>query len=110
MKSPPAEQETRVQSPGGEEPLEDMATTPVFFPGESHGQRSLVGGGLQSMGSQRVGLDSATQPQSTITAAKGQVALAFLRVINSLRLKRGRLGGGGVDLFRNYFCAKVLPC
>ena len=62
-KSPPAEQETRVQSPGGEEPLEEMATTPVFFPGESHGQRSLVGGGLQSMGSQRVGLDSATQRQ-----------------------------------------------
>ena len=24
-------------------PEEDMATTPVFFPGESHGQRSLKG-------------------------------------------------------------------
>ena len=30
--------------------------TPVFLPGESHGQRSL-GGGLQSMGWQRVGCD-----------------------------------------------------
>ena len=29
--------------------------TPVFLPGESHGQRSL--GGLQSVGSQRVGHD-----------------------------------------------------
>ena len=29
--------------------------TPVFLPGGSHGQRSLVG--LQSMGSQRVGHD-----------------------------------------------------
>ena len=32
--------------------------TPVFLPGESHGQRSL--GGLQSLGSQRVGQDRAT--------------------------------------------------
>ena len=31
---------------------------PVFFPGKSHGRRSLVG--LQSMGSQRVGHDWAT--------------------------------------------------
>ena len=29
---------------GWEDPLEeDMATTPAFLPGESHGQRSLVG-------------------------------------------------------------------
>ena len=29
---------------GWEDPLEEgMATTPVFLPGESHGQRSLVG-------------------------------------------------------------------
>ena len=33
-----------VQSLGWEDPLEkDMATTPVFLPGESHGRRSLVG-------------------------------------------------------------------
>ena len=37
-------QETRVQSLGQEDPLkEEMATTPVILPGESHGQRSLVG-------------------------------------------------------------------
>ena len=34
----------QVQSLGEEDPLEeDMATTPVFLPGESHGQRSLGG-------------------------------------------------------------------
>ena len=33
-----------VQPLGWEEPLEEgMATTPVFWPGESHGQRSLAG-------------------------------------------------------------------
>ena len=33
-----------VQSLGQEDPLEkEMATTPVFLPGESHGQRSLAG-------------------------------------------------------------------
>ena len=47
MKKPPAMQkvqETQVQSLGWEDPLgEGMATTPVFLPGESHGQRSLEG-------------------------------------------------------------------
>ena len=34
----------QVQSLGQEDPLDKgMATTPVFSPGESHGQRSLVG-------------------------------------------------------------------
>ena len=37
-------QETWVQSLGWEDPLEkEMAPTPVFLPGESHGQRNLVG-------------------------------------------------------------------
>ena len=38
-------QEMQVRSMGGEDPLEEeMAThSPVFLPGESHGQRSLVG-------------------------------------------------------------------
>ena len=37
-------QEARVQSLGREDPLEKgMATTPVFLPEKSHGQRSLVG-------------------------------------------------------------------
>ena len=37
-------QEIQVQSPDQKDPLEEeMATTPVFLPGESHGQRSLRG-------------------------------------------------------------------
>ena len=37
-------QETLVRFLGLDDPLEEsMATTPVFLPGESHGQRSLVG-------------------------------------------------------------------
>ena len=37
-------QETQVRSLGWEDPLEkEMTTTPVFLPGKSHGQRSLVG-------------------------------------------------------------------
>ena len=44
VKNPPAKQETWVQSLGWEDPLEEaMQPTPVFLPGESHGQRSLVG-------------------------------------------------------------------
>ena len=44
IKNPPANagaQETRVQSLGWEDLLEkEMQPTPVFLPGESHGQRS----------------------------------------------------------------------
>ena len=37
-------QETWVRFLGQEDPLEqEMATTPVFLPGEAHGQRCLVG-------------------------------------------------------------------
>ena len=37
-------QETQVQSLDQEAPLEEeMATTPVFLPGKSHGQRSQAG-------------------------------------------------------------------
>jgi len=43
VKNLPAMQETRVRSLGEEDPLEKgMQYTPVFLPGESHGQRSLV--------------------------------------------------------------------
>ena len=53
VKNPPAMRETRVRSPGREDPLEEgMATTPVFLPGESPGTEEP--GRLQSMGSQRV--------------------------------------------------------
>jgi len=37
-------QDMRVRSLGWEDPLEEsMEPTPVFLPGKSHGQRSLVG-------------------------------------------------------------------
>ena len=39
----PAMQEIWVQSLGQEDPLEKWQPTPVFLPGKSHGQRSLVG-------------------------------------------------------------------
>ena len=46
IKNPPAMQETQeawVLALGGEGPLEEeMQPTPVFLPGESYGQRSLV--------------------------------------------------------------------
>ena len=39
----PAMQETQVHSLDGEDPLEEeWQSTPVFLPGESHGQRSLM--------------------------------------------------------------------
>ena len=44
VKRLPTMRETRVRSLGREDPLEkEMAPTPVFLPGESHGQGSLVG-------------------------------------------------------------------
>ena len=44
VKNPPAAQETWVPSLGQEDPLETgMQPTPLFVPGESHGQRSLAG-------------------------------------------------------------------
>ena len=42
-----------------------VAATPVFLSGESHGQRSKPGG-LQSMGSQRVGHDRATKHKGVL--------------------------------------------
>ena len=43
-KNPPTVRETRVWSLGREDPLEkEMQPTPIFLPGESHGQRSLAG-------------------------------------------------------------------
>ena len=44
VKNPPAMQETQVQSPGWEDPLEKgVATHSSVLPGESHGQRNLEG-------------------------------------------------------------------
>ena len=44
VKNLPAMWETWVRSLSWEDPLEkETATTPVFLPGKSHGQRSLAG-------------------------------------------------------------------
>ena len=44
VKNLPAMQETRVRSLGWEDPWRrEWLITPVFLPGESHGQRSLAG-------------------------------------------------------------------
>ena len=44
VKNLPEMQGIQVLSLGREDPLnKEMATTPVFLPGQSHGQRSLVG-------------------------------------------------------------------
>ena len=43
VKNLPAMRETWVRSLGWEDSLEKCKTTPVFWPGEFHGQRSLVG-------------------------------------------------------------------
>ena len=44
VKNPPAMQETLVQSLGQEDLLEkEWQPTPVFLPGESHGQKRLQG-------------------------------------------------------------------
>ena len=44
VKNLPAMQETQDRSLGHEDPpKKGMQSTPVFLPGESHGQRSLVG-------------------------------------------------------------------
>ena len=50
VKHLPTMQETWVQSLGLEDPLEkEIEPTPVFLPGKSHGQRSLVGYSPQSL-------------------------------------------------------------
>ena len=55
VKNVPAMQETQVRSLVGKITWRrKWQPTPVFLPGEFHGQRNL---GLQSMGSQRVGHD-----------------------------------------------------
>ena len=62
VKNLPAMQETRVRSLGEEDPLEKgMQYTPVFLPGESHGQRSLVS--YSPRGHKKVGHDLAAKQQ-----------------------------------------------
>ena len=55
VKNLPAMQETWILSLGWEDPLEKWQPTPVFLPGESHGERNLVG--YSPWGLQRVDYD-----------------------------------------------------
>ena len=56
VKNPPAMQEMRAKPLGWEDVLEkEMATSPVFLPGEFSWIEEP--GGLESLGSQRVGHD-----------------------------------------------------
>ena len=43
VKNLPVTQETQVRFLGQEDPLEKGKATPVFLPGDFHGQRNLVG-------------------------------------------------------------------
>ena len=57
--------------------------TPVFVPGKSYGQWSLVG--LQAIGSQRVGDDLVTKQQQLLTSISG---LFFLQETQSVTLEK----------------------
>ena len=62
-------QETWVQFLGWEDPLEEgMQSTPVFLPGESHGQRSLVGYTVHGIAKSQTRLRNSHSPWSTSQA------------------------------------------
>ena len=101
VENPPAMQEMQVRSLGGEDPLEEvMATTPVFLPGKSHGQRSLVGGspwvtkvhGVTSMCMQKAGTQGVKSHPLT-TSKPAVFHLAFTNF--SLGVRRWEWGCGG---------------
>ena len=74
-----------------------MATTPVFLPGKSHGQRSLAGYS-QSMGSQRVGPDLATKQlqeigQDVLTLPLPPGGFTVVKDIVKVTLRQGSLSG-----------------
>ena len=86
-KNVPAMQEMQVWSLGWEDPLEKgMATHPVFLPGESHGERSLVG---YSPWDHRVGHDWATNTHThTHTHTDLNIKFYFLwskKYVNNVR-------------------------
>ena len=82
VKNLPAMQETWVQSLGWEGTLgRAWQPTPVFLPGKSPGTEEPGGGGLQSMGSQRVGHDWATK-HSTVICRKESFILRFFSFFN----------------------------
>ena len=70
-------QEMQVQSLGQEDPLKkEMATLPVFLPGNSHGKKSLAG--YSPWGHKRVGHDLVTKQQQRIRLRKVSQVFKFL--------------------------------
>ena len=68
VRNPPPMQETQetlLQSLGPEDPWRARQPTPVFLPGESHGQRSLAGYGPK--GHKELDTVEATDHSSTVT-------------------------------------------
>ena len=109
VKNPPAKQEKRAQALVQEDPLEkEWQPTPIFLPGEF--PRTEEPGGLQAMGSQRVGHVLATEQQWQLirsflsffltnprTLASTGSALILWRLVGSGQLCLSRYWGlGGV--------------
>ena len=78
VKNLPAKQETQVQSLGQEDPLEkEMATTPVFLPGKSHGQGRLAS--YSPWGHRRVRYNlAAKQTKQNISSLEKSLYKSFL--------------------------------
>ena len=85
VKNLPEMQKTWVQCLGQEDPLQNGMATPVFLPGEFHGQRSLAG--YSPWGHERVGRDLVTKQQQHehkcisslwLTGVRWAIALWFL--------------------------------
>ena len=81
VKNLPAMRESWVRSLGQEDPLEEgLQPTPVFLPGKSHGQRSLVG---YSPGSRKSRTKKATKQQQQM----GNIALVKqIEILNFMEL------------------------
>ena len=81
VKNLPAMRESWVRSLGQEDPLEEgLQPTPVFLPGKSHGQRSLVG---YSPGSRKSRTQIATKQQQQM----GNIALVKqIEILNFMEL------------------------
>ena len=78
-----------------------MATTPVFFPGEPHGRRSLVGH-TQSTGSQRVSHDRATSLSLFLSLQPSLSIFAVPSSFPSLTAKRSQ--NRALGPLEKYYC------
>ena len=101
VKNLPAMQESWVQSLGRKEPLEKgMATTPVFWPGKYHGQRSLVG--CSPWG----------RKESDMTERMTHTQLAHLKNPNSINKLSGRnqpflLSNWHTEIWKDHLIAEL---